>query len=281
MLRQLLEIIPFYFMITALKFFPFEKRVYWGGQLCELILPRVGKFYERVDANLRFVYPNMSDHERKEFIKENSKMIGKSFIELMFNREFHKRSSKIKYKKNQLAPLIEANNIGRPIIVISGHIGSWEAVRAILSRHGLTSGAIYQRNRNIFYERLHLSAIKEGGEPIVEVGTSGTRKMISLIKSGGVMALMIDQAVKEGKYFQFLGRPAKTSTSIAEIALKYQAMLIPAYGIRRDDDKIEVSFEKPIELKTPFYITQKMNISLEKRVKANPTQWYWPHKRWK
>ena len=281
MLRQLLEIIPFYFLLTALKFLPFEKRVYWGGQLCELILPRVGKFYERVDANLRFVYPNMSDHERKEFIKENSKMIGKSFIELMFNREFHKRSSKIKYKKNQLAPLIEANNIGRPIIVISGHIGSWEAVRAILSRHGLTSGAIYQRNRNIFYEQLHLSAIKEGGEPIVEVGTSGTRKMISLIKSGGVMALMIDQAVKGGKYFQFLGRPAKTSTSIAEIALKYQAMLIPAYGIRGDDDKIEVSFEKPIELKTPFYITQKMNISLEKRVKANPTQWYWPHKRWK
>ena len=281
MLRQLLEIIPFYFLITALKILPFEKRVYWGGQLCELILPRVRKFYKRVDSNLRLVYPNMSDHDRKEFIKENSKMIGKSFIELMFNRDFHKRSNRIKYKKDQLVPLLEAKNTGRPIIVISGHIGSWEAVRAILSRHGLTSGAIYQRNRNIFYEKLHLRAIKEGGEPIVEVGTSGTRKMISLIRSGGIMALMIDQAVREGEYFQFMGRPAKTSTSIAEIALKYQALLIPAYGIRRNDDRIEVSFEKPLELKTPFYITKKMNISLEKRVKANPTQWYWPHRRWK
>ena len=281
MLRQLLEIIPFYFLITALKILPFEKRVYWGGQLCELILPRVRKFYKRVDSNLRLVYPNMSDHDRKEFIKENSKMIGKSFIELMFNRDFHKRINRIKYKKDQLVPLLEAKNTGRPIIVISGHIGSWEAVRAILSRHGLTSGAIYQRNRNIFYEKLHLRAIKEGGEPIVEVGTSGTRKMISLIRSGGIMALMIDQAVREGEYFQFMGRPAKTSTSIAEIALKYQALLIPAYGIRRDDDRIEVSFEKPLELKTPLYITKKMNISLEKQVKANPTQWYWPHRRWK
>ena len=281
MLRQLLEIIPFYFLITALKILPFEKRVYWGGQLCELILPRVRKFYKRVDSNLRLVYPNMSDHDRKEFIKENSKMIGKSFIELMFNRDFHKRSNRIRYKKDQLVPLLEAKNTGRPIIVISGHIGSWEAVRAILSRHGLTSGAIYQRNRNIFYEQLHLRAIKEGGEPIVEVGTSGTRKMISLIRSGGIMALMIDQAVREGEYFQFMGRPAKTSTSIAEIALKYQALLIPAYGIRRNDDRIEVSFEKPLELKTPLYITKKMNISLERRVKANPTQWYWPHRRWK
>ena len=281
MLRQLLEIIPFYLLITALKILPFEKRVYWGGQLCELILPRVRKFYKRVDSNLRLVYPNMSDHDRKEFIKENSKMIGKSFIELMFNRDFHKRSNRIRYKKDQLVPLLEAKNTGRPIIVISGHIGSWEAVRAILSRHGLTSGAIYQRNRNIFYEQLHLRAIKEGGEPIVEVGTSGTRKMISLIRSGGIMALMIDQAVREGEYFQFMGRPAKTSTSIAQIALKHQALLIPAYGIRRNDDRIEVSFEKPLELKTPFYITKKMNISLEKQVKANPTQWYWPHRRWK
>ena len=81
-------------------------------------------------------------------------------------------------------------------MIISGHIGSWEAVRAVLKANGLTSGAIYQRNRNMFYERLHFSAIKEGGEPILEVGTSGTRKMISLIRSGGVIALMIDQAVK-------------------------------------------------------------------------------------
>ena len=281
MLRQFLEIIPFYFLITTLKLLPFEKRIYWGGQICKLILPRVRKFYNRIDANLRFIFPEMSAHNRQEFIKENAKMIGKSFIELMFNREFQKHNHRIKYKKNELTPLIKAKNIGRPIIIISGHIGSWEAVRAILSKHGLTSGAIYQRNRNIFYEHLHLSAIKEGGEPILEVGTSGTRKMISLIRSGGIIALMIDQAVKEGKYFQFLGRPAKTSTSIAEIALKYKALLIPAYGIRNDDDRIEVSFDKPLELKTPRFITEKMNISLEERVRANPTQWYWPHKRWK
>ena len=260
---------------------PFEKKVYWGGQLCKIVLPRIRKFRKRVDTNLRFVYPNMSYQKRKEFIKENSKMIGESFIELMFNREFQKLRNKITYKKKELTPLIEAKKINRPIIVVSGHIGSWEAVRAVLNKYGLTSGAIYQRNRNVFYERLHLRAIREGGEPILEVGTSGTRKMISLIKSGGVIALMIDQAVKEGKYFQFLGRPAKTSTSIAEISLKYNALLIPAYGIRRHDRRIRVTFDKPIELVTVSSITKEMNASLEKRVKKYPTQWYWPHRRWK
>ena len=281
MLRHFFEIIPFYLLIIILKILPFEKRVFWGGEICRLILPLVKKFYERVDKNLKLIYPTLSLQKRNEFIKENSKMIGESFIELMFNKEFQKRSNKIKYNKKGLLPLIAAKKINRPIIVVSGHIGSWEAVRAVLKKYGLTSGALYQRNRNTFYERLHLSAIKEGGEPIFEVGRSGTRKMISLIKSGGVVALMIDQAVKGGKYFEFLGAPARTSTSIAEISLKYQALLIPAFGIRKNAGGIQVTFDNPIELKSVDYITKKINLSLEKRVEENPTQWYWPHKRWK
>ena len=75
MLRQLLEIIPFYLLITFLKFMPFEKRVYWGGQLCKIVLPWIRKFRKRVDTNLRFVYPSMSYQKRKEFIyKEINKL---------------------------------------------------------------------------------------------------------------------------------------------------------------------------------------------------------------
>ena len=281
MLRHFFEIIPFYFIIIALNILPFESRVYWGGQVCSLILPLVRSFYERVDKNLKLIYPNWSHQKRKEFIKENSKMIGKSFIELMFNKEFQHRSHRIKYNKKELMPLIAAKKINQPIIIISGHIGSWEAVRAVLKNYDLTSAALYQRNRNVFYERLHLKAIKEGGEPIFEVGRSGTRKMITLIKSGGVVALMIDQAVKGGQYFKFLGLPAKTSTAIAEISMKYDAMLIPAYGIRTDNSDIKVTFDKPIELKSVSHITKKMNLSLEKRIIEAPTQWYWPHRRWK
>ena len=105
--------------------------------------------------------------------------------------------------------------------------------------------------------------------------------MISFIKNGGLIALMIDQAVKDGKYLNFLGKPAKTSISIANIALKYDATIIPAYGIRRDDNKIVVSFEKPIKLTNSLAITSAINSSLEARVKETPEQWYWPHRRWK
>ena len=63
--------------------------------------------------------------------------------------------------------------------------------------------------------------------------------------------------------------------------MKYGALLIPAYGTRTDIGGIEVCFDKPIKLENVNTITQKMNSSLEKRVEATPTQWYWPHRRWK
>ena len=108
MIYHFFEIIPFYFIILILKILPFEKRVYWGGQICSLILPLVRNFYERVDKNLKLIYPSLSNQKRKEFIKENSKMIGKSFIELMFNKEFQDRSNKIEYHKKELTPLVAA-----------------------------------------------------------------------------------------------------------------------------------------------------------------------------
>ena len=281
MLRQIFEIIPFYVILIILKLFSFEKRVIVGGWLLQWILPIVPKYRKRVVKNIRLIYPEKTQPQIDEFISINSKMIGKSFIELMFNQEFQERWRNIIYKKKELQPIIEAKKRAKPIIVVSGHIGSWEAVRAVLKNNDLNSGALYQKNHNRFYEKLHLNAIKAGGEPIFQVSQSGTRSMISFIKNGGLIALMIDQAVKDGQYLDFLGKPAKTSMSIANIALKYNATIIPAYGIRRADNKIIVSFEKPIKLTNSLAITSAINSSLEARVKENPEQWYWPHRRWK
>jgi len=268
-------------LLIILKLFSFEKRVIAGGWLLQRILPIVPKYRKRIIKNIRLIYPEKTQSQIDEFISINSKMIGRSFIELMFNQEFQERWRNIIYKKKELQPIIEAKKRAKPIIVVSGHIGSWEAVRAVLKNNNLNSGALYQKNHNRFYEKLHLNAIKAGGEPIFQVSQSGTRSMISFIKNGGLIALMIDQAVKDGKYLNFLGKPAKTSISIANIALKYNATIIPAYGIRRVDNKIVVSFEKPIKLTNSLAITIAINSSLEARVKENPEQWYWPHRRWK
>ena len=110
----------------------------------------------------------------------------------------------------------------------------------------------------------------------------GTKSMVKHLKNGGNVAVMLDQAASDGEFFDFLGIPAKTATSIAKIALKLNALVVPAYAIRsKQNQSINVYFEKEIQHTTYQDMTASLTKSIEARVLSHPEQWYWVHKRWK
>ena len=106
--------------------------------------------------------------------------------------------------------------------------------------------------------------------------------MVKYLKKGGIVAVMLDQATSDGEFFDFLGVPAKTATSIAKIALKLNALVVPSYAVRsRKNHSISIYFEEPIGHTTYQEMTSKLTQSIENRVVTDPEQWYWLHKRWK
>ena len=181
-----------------------------------------------------------------------------------------------------MSEILEAIKINRPVLIVSGHIGPWEAVRALLRKNGVETAAIYRKSRNVFYQPYHHKSIEAGGKPIFQVGRKGTSEMIRFLKKGGVVCMMIDQAVSEGKYMDFMGIPAKTSFAIANIAIKYNALIIPAYAIRKEENEpIQVIIEPSLNISNQFKIIEKLNKSLENIIRKYPSQWYWVHNRWK
>ncbi|MDG2473768.1 MAG: lysophospholipid acyltransferase family protein [Paracoccaceae bacterium] len=277
-----IEILPLLVFMALTKFLPLNTKATIGGWLISWILRTNYKLKKRVIDNLDLTMPNISEYQKKQFICQFGKFIGMTFTELIFNSEFQRNQSKFQYSLIDLEPLMRAKKNGRPIIIVSAHLGPWEAVRAVLKMHNLVTGAIYKKNKNQFYEFLHLKAIKVGGEPIFSTGLSGTRDMINHLKKGGIVAVMLDQAANDGEFFDFLGSPAKTTTSIAKIALKLNALVVPSYAIRSDGSKhINIYFEKPISNTTYQDMTSRLTKSIEARVVQNPEQWYWLHKRWK
>ncbi len=281
-IRDGIEILPLLIFVYLTKFLSFRRKVVIGGWLVSWTIRVNYKLKQRVTQNLDLVMPYKTEQEKKEFLRQLGWFIGITFTELIFNSEFQQNKSKFRYSKSDLNPLIKANNEGRPIIIVSAHLGPWEAVRAVLKMHNLTSGALYKKNKNKFYETFHLRAIKSGGEPIFSTGMSGTKKMVKHLKNGGIVAIMLDQAASDGEFFDFLGVPAKTATSVAKIALKLNALVVPSYAIRNQEtDAINIYFEKPIPHTTYQDMTSKLTKSIEARVINDPEQWYWLHKRWK
>ncbi len=281
-IRDGIEILPLLMFIVITKFFSLKTKVRIGGWLVRYLIIANQKLRRRVVKNLDLIMPAKSEFEKNRFIRNFGHFIGMTFTELIFNIEFQKNTSRFQYSHQDLKPLIKANKEGRPIIIVSAHLGAWEAVRAVLKMHNLTAGAIYKKNKNQFYEAIHLKAIKAGGEPIFQTGLSGTKNMVKYLRRGGIVAIMLDQAVEDGEYFDFFGVPAKTATSAAKIAIKLNALVVPSYAIRsKKNDKIKIYFEDPIPNSNYRNMTAMITKSIETRVSNNPEQWYWLHRRWK
>jgi len=94
--------------------------------------------------------------------------------------------------------------------------------------------------------------------------------------------LLFDVAVSNGINIPFLGHPAKTATSAADLGERLDAIILPYFGIRQADGlSFEVVVEDPIQHGDPVTMMQDMTARLEARIAAHPEQWFWVHRRWK
>ena len=97
-----------------------------------------------------------------------------------------------------------------------------------------------------------------------------------------MVGMLIDQHFGTGAALDFLGQPAMTSLSAAEMALKYNCLLVPVYGIRLADGlHFDLLVEEPIPHSDARTMTQALNDSLAAQVRLHPEQWFWVHRRWK
>ena len=101
------------------------------------------------------------------------------------------------------------------------------------------------------------------------------------LRDGGIISILLDEKYPEGVRIPFLGHDALTSLSAAQLALKYDLPMIPAFGTRiNDGNAFRVEFEAPILHTDSITMTHVFNNSLSVRIMANPEQWYWMLRRW-
>ena len=119
--------------------------------------------------------------------------------------------------------------------------------------------------------------------PVLCPGVGRARRDLSVtLKAGGHLGLLHDQKVAGGALIDFLGQPAQTAVSAAELALRYKAELIAFYATRGADGlSFSIEMEAPVPHTDPISMTTALTRSLEARVRAHPGQWFWIHRRWR
>ncbi|MGB3553064.1 MAG: lysophospholipid acyltransferase family protein [Jannaschia sp.] len=260
--------------------FPIATRRRIVGAVTERIVALTPALRARADDNMSFIWPEMADGVRQDLVRRVGRNAGRTLTGIWFSSDFAEEVAPLEAEGPGLELLREARTEGRGAIIVSGHFGQWEAIRHVLRRQGLETGAIYRPNNNPFYEPIFLSGIELGGQPIIPKGTAGMRVMLRHLKSGGFMALLPDQHVRDGAALDFMGQPAATSLSPAELALRYDVPLIPAFA-PWGTDRPRVVIEAAIPPSDPQTMMAEYNARLGAWVERHPSQWHWLHLRWK
>ncbi|MFN3824579.1 MAG: lysophospholipid acyltransferase family protein [Pseudorhodobacter sp.] len=269
-------------LIGGLLLLPYRWRVPLCGWVMARVIAPLAGYGRRVRENLALVLPDLPEAEVRRLMRDVPRNVGRTLIEIYSGPEFSARATATPLEGEGLTALAEAHAEGRPVILVTGHFGNYDASRAALIARGYRVGALYRPMGDPEFNAHYVAAISRIGTPVFPRGRAGLGDMVRFLRSGGMLGLLMDQHMRHGAALSFFDHTAMTALSAAELALKYDALLVPTYGIRQPNGlDFRIVVEAPIPAGTPEAMTQALNDSLERLVRDHLDQWFWIHRRWK
>jgi KDO2-lipid IV(A) lauroyltransferase len=243
-----------------------------------------------VTRNLKFAYPEWADEEICRVSVRVFRNLGITILEILqmffFSKEYFLRNIRIRGEEH----LLDAVKGGKGVIIISAHIGNWEAASLFAPCYFGYPVTVVARNieAGIVNKRMIKLRSRFGNSVIDKEGA--LPEMTHTLRSGKILALLIDQGTKksEGVELLFYGRKVTVTPAAAMLALRCKSPVLPVFCIREEDQKLTIIIEPPVQLVRSKSLrddlkinTQAMTDEIEKAVRKYPDQWLWLHKRWK
>jgi len=177
---------------------------------------------------------------------------------------------------------------GKGVIFLTCHLGAFDLQVSNMALRGLNPNIIGTPLKDERLNELLWNYRNMYGAIAIERGRE-TFRLIKVLKSGGSVALLIDQDTKvKSRFVNFFGKPAATPVGATVLAMKTGAAIVPTYVYLGSDWKqhMYVLPEIPMRLSGDeeadmIYNTQILTNFIEETIRRHPEQWVWMHKRWK
>ena len=288
-IKYFFEFISIISLFCIFKIIGLRNASYLGG----IIGRAIGPLFRSkliIKQNIKNGLGEVDKKRETEIINGMWSNIGRTFAEYVFLKDFKFNKTNFDHIKiNGTNYLNEIKNNNEPAIFYSGHFANFELMAMELDKFGIKCAAIYRPLNNFFLnpllEYLRMKYICPNQIP---KGRMGIREIISKVKDGYSIALMVDQRVSEGPRTLFFHKPAHTTTIPAQLVLKYNCKLVPISLERKEGPNFEMTIHEPYKIEKTGNdeedtknITLKINQVIEKMILNNPTQWIWSHNRWK
>lgn len=230
----------------------------------------------------------LPEAEARRLVRASFVNLAKNVLEILYMPHLNERNFREYIKVEHLERIQAALAEKKGVVVLTGHIGTWEWLSAAFTLNGLPVTAIAKPQPNIQYTRV-LDDLRATIH--VEIFSRGTSELLAAaraLKSGKILGFLADQDAGPGGCFtEFLGRTASTPMGPAVFSRKFHAPVVPAFILRQPDGRHKVVVGEVLRYEDTGdpdadlrAFTVRMTRIVDRIIRENPTQWLWFQKRW-
>ncbi len=233
--------------------------------------------------NIAIAFPAWSDAERRNTIQAMFRHLGMMVFELTWLPNL-KLDARSKFEGHER--LLQIIDGGRGVVIFTAHCGNWEWLSYATGLLGRPV-SVLQRERDSPEMNRYITELRaKANVRTIDRGSAASAKeMIQAIRRGGILAFVIDQNIRtESVKVPFFGKPALTPIGPAKLAVRTEAVVIPAVAERLTDGTLRLQFLEPIECTRdddPVALTARVTKTIEEHIRRVPEQWVWMHDRWR
>jgi len=174
---------------------------------------------------------------------------------------------------------------GGKMILVAAHLGNWEILGKYIGANDIPIGVVGREINNPYINEMVAKSRQIFNNTLID-RDGAMLPLAKMLKNGHTVALLPDQKLNDqnSAKVNFLGHLAGTTLSVAKLAKRFDAIMVPVAAISVENNKYTLIVNDKIEFdknENDIEITQKMNLAIGEMIKQYPSQWFWMHNRWK
>jgi KDO2-lipid IV(A) lauroyltransferase len=239
--------------------------------------------------NMERALPELSEQELDQLVRKNFEQVGASAMEMLRLDLFRSGGEDLAryFDIEGEEHLREAAAMDRGMLMLTAHLGFWEAGFFVVSELGYPTAAVAKPMKNSLADA-YFNGLRTSFGCEVLNSKNGARRILTRLKQKKAVAILLDQHIAPPGSVEtdFFGRMAYTTTAITNLAMKYQVPVVPMFNLRAADDRYRIWIDKPLMLKgegdqAVAENTQLLTTIIENAIRRDVSQWFWMHKRWR
>lgn len=257
---------------------------------------------ERAAERVRFALPHIDRIAARELVLSSYEHLCRVAIEIGYIPRLLNDDGWIQHVGfGSFAGSLDAVFQGRPLLMLTGHVGNWEVLGYTMAVLGFPMHVVYRPLDMKPLDRwVRRTRAKRGLILLDKFGVAD--ELPGLIDSGIPIGFVADQnAGDKGLFVPFFGRLTSTYKTIGLLAIRHRTNVVCSmarrmrpgeeahgwtvgvHGLRYRIDIVDTIRPEDWENRPDplFYLTARYRHALQKMVESAPEQYLWMHRIWK